>query len=165
MADGAHAFHLPNTSNYQVFNSQSEPEGPSMDEVFNLISIKSESRGKRTGYRNRAKEAASKWQVTLEAVTCKVFDSCQTELQQEFRIEDYVWDREWDWKVTEKETINQKSVYQRVPKHLLTIGTILSKQWSVKMETPVECNAKNITDLDHFFSLLFGLPSPMLTIL
>lgn len=51
MADGHMHFISPTQVIYQVFNSQSKPEGPSVDEGFNLFSLSQKVR-----VRGQAKE-------------------------------------------------------------------------------------------------------------
>lgn len=56
-----HAFYLPNTSNYQVFHSQSELEGSSRDERFNLISVSQKvgARGQTAGQKRPPQRAVA----------------------------------------------------------------------------------------------------------
>lgn len=68
MADGTHTFCLPNTSNYQVFNSQSKPEGPPMKEGFNLIFLR-----QKEGLREEAAETGQRMLLQMAGTFRSVY--------------------------------------------------------------------------------------------
>lgn len=85
MAEVAHAFYFPNSSNYQDFNFQSEPDRSPRDEVGLISSISPkvvarEQVGREAGKRNHQEEQSPSEPFLRGDLTC------QEESQQRSRI-------------------------------------------------------------------------------